>query len=292
MEREAIDAALVRALIQSQFPAWSELPVEPVRPDGWDNRTFRLGDDMAVRLPSAERYAAAVEKEHRWLPVLAPNLPLPIPKPLAKGEPGLGYPWPWLVNRWLPGETLESSPVSDERQLAVDLAGFLTSLQRFDASNGPAFGRHNFFRGGPLRVYDDEIRSAIARLAGRIDATLALDTWEVALAATWDGRAVWIHGDVAASNLLVTSGRLSGVIDFGSSAVGDAACDLTIAWTWFSGQGCETFAAAMPVDARTWQRARGWSLWKALITMVGPSPHDPVHAERIANRVMAEHADG
>jgi aminoglycoside phosphotransferase (APT) family kinase protein len=198
-----IDVSLARRLVATQFPQWAGLPIKPVEFDGWDNRTFRLGAHMTVRLPSAAAYALQVEKEHRWLPKLAPLLPLPIPVPLAKGAPAAGYPWHWSVYRWLDGEPATIEPIADLCQFATALAQFLRALQRIDSAGGPPPGRHNFFRGGPLTVYDAQTRQAIAALDGRIDTEAASAMWEAALQATWHGTPVWLHGDVAAGNLLV-----------------------------------------------------------------------------------------
>jgi aminoglycoside phosphotransferase (APT) family kinase protein len=290
--RGGIDAALVRRLVRSQFPHWGDLPVVPVEVDGWDNRTFHLGDDMTVRLPTAAGYAASVEKEQRFLPELAPQLPLPIPVPIAKGVPGDGYPFHWSVNRWLHGETASLERITDLTAFAESLAAFLVALQRVDARDGPPAGAHSFFRGGSLAVYDDETRRSIAALAGRIDGGRALAVWEAALSTTWSRAPVWFHGDVAAGNLLVDDGRLAAVIDFGTSGVGDPACDLVIAWTMFSGASRETFRAALPLDAATWARARGWALWKALITMAAKVPTDPQAADiprREIEAVLIDH---
>src|SRR3712207_6233099 len=155
-----INVSLVRRLLAAQFPRWADLPIKPVEVGGWDNRTFHLGAQMTVRLPSAAPYALQVEKEHRWLPKLAPLLPLPIPVPLAKGAPTDGYPWQWSVYRWLEGETATAERIADLRQFATALADFLTALQRIESAGGPPPGRHNFFRGGPLSVYDAETRQA------------------------------------------------------------------------------------------------------------------------------------
>jgi len=269
MHPDEIDAevALVRRLLAAQFPQWADLPVTPVELDGWDNTTFRLGEELAVRLPSAERYVPQVNKEHQWLPSLAPQLPLPIPEPVAKGTPEYGFPRPWSVYRWLAGEQATVERVADLERLATDLAGFLAALYRIDPSDAPAPGPHNFFRGGPVGTYDSETREAIAELEGEIDTGAATEVWAAALAATWHGAPVWIHGDVTASNLLVVDGRLSAVIDFGCSGVGDPACDLTIAWTFFFGDSREAFRAGLRLDDGTWGRAGGWALWKALITL-------------------------
>ena len=158
-------SALVRALISDQFPAWADLPVRPVAKSGHDNRMFHLGDEMAVRLPSGAEYAPQVEKEWRWLPYLRPHLPLPIPKPLAKGAPGCGYPFPWLVQRYLPGEAFGRAEAADSVQFARDLARFLLALQAVDASAGPAAGPHNFYRGGDLAVYEGQALNALGALA-------------------------------------------------------------------------------------------------------------------------------
>lgn len=248
---------------------------------------------MTVRLPSAAPYALQVEKEHRWLPKLAPLLPLPIPVPLAKGAPTDGYPWQWSVYRWLEGETATAERIADLRQFATALADFLTALQRIDSAGGPPPGRHNFFRGGPLTVYDAETRQAIATLDGRIDTDAASAVWETALAATWHGSPVWLHGDVAAGNLLVKGGRLSAVIDFGTSGVGDPSCDLAIAWTLFGGESRDAFRAALQLDDATWARGRGWTLWKGLITLaehIDTNPLEAGKARRVIDEVLADHS--
>ncbi|MCI0687954.1 MAG: aminoglycoside phosphotransferase family protein [Sporichthyaceae bacterium] len=266
-QRPVIDVTLVRRLIGSQFPHWADLPVRPVELDGWDNRTFRLGDQMTVRLPSHRGYAAQVAKEHRWLPVLAPQLPLPIPSPLAKGTPAEGYPFGWSVYAWIDGEPSATGRIDDLTGFATTLAGFLGALQRIDAVGGPPAGQHNFYRGGPLHTYDTDARRAIAALGDRIDGDTATKLWDAALVTGWDGPPVWVHGDVAAGNLLVRDGRLAAVIDFGCSGVGDPACDVTIAWTLLSGPSRQAFRAALDPDPDTWARGRGWALWKAAITL-------------------------
>jgi len=263
-----ITSQLVRTLLEQQFPQWAQQPIVPLEPGGWDNRTFRLGRAMTIRLPSAECYAEQVEKEQRWLPWLAPQLPFVVPTPLALGKPGAGYPWHWSIHRWIEGETVSSASSVDLTSLAAELARFLTTLQSLDATSGPAPGAHNFHRGSGLSIYDEQTRRAIEMLAGEVDAARATEIWEQALATSWDHAPVWIHGDVAAGNLLLKDGRLHAVIDFGCCAVGDPACDLVAAWTIFDSESFEFFKDGVPLDAPTWQRARGWALWKALITLV------------------------
>ncbi len=267
VDKADITPELVARLVAAQFPQWAHLPVTPVEVDGWDNTTVRLGREYSVRLPSGDAYVAQVEKEHRWLPVLAPRLPLPIPEPVALGQPGCGFPRPWSIYRWLEGDVADIERVADLTQFATDLAGFLAALYAIDPTDGPSPGAHNFSRGGSVNTYDGETRHSIDLLVDEIDSTAATDVWEAAIAGAWDRAPVWVHGDVAATNLLVADGRLAAVIDFGCSAVGDPACDLVMAWTFFAGPSRAAFQRDLPFDDATWARGRGWALWKALITL-------------------------
>ena len=288
----AIDASLARRLIDSQFPQWSHLPIAAVELDGWDNHSFRLGSELTVRLPSGNWYAEQVAKEQRWLPVLAPQLPLPIPTPVARGEPGCGFPYPWSVYRWLDGEPAATARVRDFTDFATTLATFLTALARIDATGGPAPGRHNFFRGGPLSTYEEETFQAIDALGDEIPAEDVKRVWVAATAGSWERDPVWFHGDVADGNLLVRDGRLAAVLDFGCSGVGDPACDTVIAWTFLSGASRDRFRAALDVDSGTWSRGRGWALWKALITLVEQLERDapePAAPRREIDRIVADH---
>lgn len=289
--RAGIDAGLVERLIASQFPQWSGLPVRPVELDGWDNRTYRLGEDKTVRLPTAASYALAVEKEHRWLPLLAPHLPVPVPEPLGLGAPDETYPHPWSVRRWIDGETARPARIADPPAFASAVGEFLNSLQGVDATGGPEAGEHSFHRGASPAHYDAQTREALRALRGRIDTTAAEAVWDAALAATWDGPPVWFHGDVASGNLLLREGALAAVIDFGTCGVGDPACDLVIAWTMFEGESREAFRRAVGQDDSAWTRARGWALWKALICLAGIDANGRearVH-RRVVAAVLAEH---
>ena len=287
-----IDASLVARLIEEQFPAWSDLEIRPVKASGHDNRTFHLGEGMSVRLPSAVGYVSQVEKEQRWLPILSKQLSLPISQPIAMGCPNDAYPWPWSVNQWIDGEALLHSRVEDLEQLARDLGSFLMELQSIDATEGPQAGVHNFYRGGSLSVYDDDSRTAIANNIEIFDAEVLRAIWETALASAWNREPVWVHGDVAPGNLLVQDGKLCAVIDFGVLGVGDPACDAAMAWTFFDASSREIFKQALHMDEETWDRARGWALWKALITYDGNKDMDKERAEEayhVIHTVMDEY---
>ncbi len=283
----SIDTELVRELICSQFPNWAHLKIEPVQPAGWDNRSFRLGTNLVVRLPSAARYSPQVDKEQRWLPHLAARLELPIPSPVERGAPGYGYPWSWSILRWIEGDTASLERISDPVRFARDLAGFLRNLHAIDASGGPRAGSHSFHRGGDLRVYDAETRRTLEERRGELDVEHAEQIWDLALGSQFESAPVWLHGDLAADNLLVRNGVLSGVIDFGCCAVGDPACDLTIAWTFLPDEARTAFREELALDPETWRRARGWALWKALITLDPTAAPSPTASER-ALRVIEE----
>jgi aminoglycoside phosphotransferase (APT) family kinase protein len=263
-----ITPAVAGRLIAAQFPQWSDLPIVPLKTDGWDNTTFRLGDELSVRLPSADRYVPQVEKEHRWLPVLARHLSVRIPEPVAKGRPSDEFPRPWSIYRWIEGDTVSAGQLKGLTTLASDLAQFLCELHSIDPGDGPPPGQHNFFRGGPVGSYDKETWASIRFLADEIDGEGAAEAWQAAMASNYEEVPVWVHGDVAPSNLIVVDARLHGVIDFGCSAVGDPACDLVMAWTFFTDDSRETFRRGLRLDEGHWRRARGWALWKALITLV------------------------
>lgn len=286
-----INTALVRRMVASQFPEWAGLSVETVDPGGWDNRTFRLGKEMSVRLPSAAMYAEQVEKEQQWLPALAPHLPLPVPVPLAMGRPDADYPFNWSIYRWIEGACASRQLIGDLSRFARDLGLFLAALHRIDPEGGPPPGRPNFFRGGALTTYDHEARSALAALRDVINTGAATTVWNAALDSQWKGPPVWVHGDVSPGNLLVSVGRLSAVIDFGCTAVGDPACDLAMAWTLFSGESRHAFRAALPLDADTWNRGRGWALWKALITLAEHLGTDTQKADAAKRSIHAVLAD-
>jgi aminoglycoside phosphotransferase (APT) family kinase protein len=290
MRKADITPALVECLVREQFAQWAHLPVTPVEHDGWDNASFRLGDELSVRLPSSEHYAAQVDKEHRWLPVLAPYLPLPIPRPVAKGVPGCGFPRPWSVYGWLPGAHATAERVGSMTEFARSLGEFLLALYAVPAAGGPAAGQHNFWRGASPAVYDEQTRAALALLGGAVDVAACARVWDAAIASEWERDPVWVHGDLSASNLLAVDGRLSAVIDFGTTCVGDPACDLAITWTFFDGASRDVFAATVGLDEGTWARGRGWTLWKALITLA-PDGHlaAPGEAELAALRYGWRH---
>lgn len=282
-----IDNILVHRLVNTQFPQWKDLPIAPVAHGGWDNRTFHLGKHLLVRLPSAAEYAAKVAIEQEWLPKLAPQLPLPIPTPLAMGKPTADYPWHWSIYQWIEGETAATAPITNLDDFTYNLAQFLSALQQIDPTGGPQPGPHNFYRGGSLQVYDSQTRQALVILQHTIDVDTATKVWAAAFATSWHRSPVWVHGDVSVGNLLVKDGKLCAVIDFGGMAVGNPACDLAIAWTLFKGKSREIFRSTLKLDDDTWARGRAWTLWKALIVAAGLTETNAIESKR-CRRIIEE----
>ncbi|MFI9767796.1 aminoglycoside phosphotransferase family protein [Streptomyces sp. NPDC052415] len=260
-----ITAELIRDLLREQHPDLAGLPVE-LGARGWDNQLWRLGDDLAVRLPWATRSAdALLLKEHAWLPVLAPELPLPVPVPQRLGEPSERFPRPWTVTTWVPGAPADRAPAVRGAEAADSLAAFLTALHRPAPEGAPA-GRD---RGGPLAEYAEPFARGLASatdlgLLPDPDAVRAV--WEDAVTAPgWTGPPLWLHGDLHPANVLTADGTFCGVIDFGDLFAGDPACDLAAAWTLLPDGAVDRFHAAYrpTADPATRRRARGWAVLKA-----------------------------
>ena len=288
-----IDASLVRRLLAGQLPQWAELPIEAVSSAGTDNAIYRLGEDMAVRLPRIAWATGQVEKEEQWLPRLAPYLPLAIPLPLAKGSPAEGYPWHWSVCSWLDGENATVDHIDDLCEAAADLARFVAVLQQVDPAGGPPAGPHNFFRGVPLAMRDPRVREAIEKLQRKLDVDVATSAWEAALRTPeWHDPPVWVHGDLQSGNVLAQGGRLSAVIDFGCLGVGDPAVDLIVAWRLVFGESRETFRATLRVDDAMWARGRGWALSAALIALpyyMDTNPAIVADSRHAIDEILADH---
>ncbi|MEV6166493.1 aminoglycoside phosphotransferase family protein [Streptomyces sp. NPDC052052] len=278
-----IDPSLVRRLIAAQFPQWTGLPVAPVVSVGTSNAMYRLGEDMVVRLPRTEGAAGDVEKEHRWLPRLAPLLPVAVPVPLGKGVPAAGYPWHWSVFRWLEGGNPAVGRITEPGPLAADLAEFVGALRGIAPADGPPS-----YRSEPLCARDGSTRAAIGDLDGGVDAEAAVAVWEAALRApAGTGPAVWIHADLQPGNLLLADGRLSAVIDFGCLGLGDPAVDLIAAWYLLPAPARGIFRTALAADDAAWARGRGWALSTALGELRYYADSNPAMAA-IARHVIQE----
>ena len=282
-----IDAALVGRLVSEQFPQWAGLRIREVRSTGTVNAIYRIGGRLCARLPRVEGWEQDLEREWRWLPKLAPRLPLPIPEPVGKGHPTSSYPFSWAIYGWIDGEPYSDDLVDNEQQAARDLAWFVAALRRIDPTLGaPAAGRP------PLRDLDAATREAIDSSRRGIDSDAATAAWERSLEAPpWRGTPVWVHADLLRPNVLVREGQIRAVIDFGGVGVGDPAADVIAAWSVFGRSGRKVFRDALDVDDGTWNRARGLALHQA--AMIIPyyretNPGFVVLARRTVDEILTD----
>jgi aminoglycoside phosphotransferase (APT) family kinase protein len=282
-----IDATLVRALLRDQAPGLAHLDLVEIA-SGWDNVMYRLGDELSVRVPRRALAAELVEHEQRWLPALAPRLPIRVPTPVLAGRPGHGYPWCWSVCPWLDGEIAADAPLASAQETAAQLGEFLAALHQPAPIDAP----RNDFRGVPLADRSAVTHERIEQVADALDAAVVRACWEE-LAATppWEGPALWLHGDLHPKNILVRDGRVSAVIDFGDVTSGDPATDLAVAWMLLPPDARpELRRAAGTIDDDTWRRARGWALCLGIATLAGSA--DDATLTRIARATIAAAIDG
>jgi aminoglycoside phosphotransferase (APT) family kinase protein len=283
----AVGADLVRRLLAAQHPDLAALPLTEAA-SGWDNLMFRLGDDLAVRLPRRQVAAPLIEIEQAWLPRVAATLPLAAPIPLRIGAPGDGFPWPWSVIPWLPGETADRD-LPDARQGAV-LGGFFQALH----VPAPADAPRNAFRGVPLITREDYFRARLDDLDGKtaLITPRVMDLWRTALTAPIDVASTWLHGDPHPRNVLVRDGRITAFLDWGDMAQGDRASDLAAIWMLLPDRGAraEAMALCQASDA-TWARARGWAIWYGVTLLATGLTNDP-RMGIIAERIFARLDDG
>ncbi len=277
-----IDVAVVRSLLREQMPDLAELPIAALA-EGWDNAIFRVGRDLVVRLPRRELAVELLEHELRWLPELAPVLPLRIPAPLRAGHPSEGYPWPWTVCPWLPGEVFERAEVDDLAEAATTMGRFVAALHQPAPADAPS----NPVRGVPLADRATVTLERIDAITDLVDERAVRARWDELVATPpWAGPPVWVHGDLHPLNILVERGRISAVIDFGDLNAGDPATDLSMAWIVFPSQARSAFrAAAGDVDDNTWRRAEGWALALSLAYIANSSDHPAI--ARIGERTLA-----
>lgn len=284
-----IDLSLVRRLIAAQFPRWAGLDIVPVLSSGTVNAVFRLGGDLAVRLPRVAFGVRDVAHERRWVPHLASRLPVPVPVPVGAGRPGEGYPWEWSVVRWLDGANPDVDRMTEPALLAEDLAAFVGALRSITPpSDAPLADR-----GAPLATRDADARKAIGELHGIIDTNAATTAWEAAVRLPQPPtRSVWMHGDLSPGNVLLRQDRLGAVIDFGCAGVGDPTVDLIVAWNLLPAEARPVFRAALQVDEVNWALGRGWALFLALIQLPYYRFTNPVlaaNARHVIREVLTDH---
>lgn len=265
-----ITADLIKVLLREQHPDLAGLPLT-FGACGWDNQLWRLGDQLAVRLPWATQTAdALLLKEHALVPQIAPRLPLPVPVPQRLGKPSERFARSWIVTTWVPGEPADRMPVTCS-EAADTLAAFLSALHQVAPDDAPI---GTYGRGGPLADISTSLVDLLEEATDRgliPDRDAVREVWDDALSAPgWIGPAVWLHADLHPANLLTRDCNVGGVVDFGDMCAGDPACDLAVAWLVLPDGLIDRFyqSYSATVDAATRRRARGWALTKALVCLI------------------------
>ena len=281
-----VNLSFVRDLINEQFPEYSLLPITPVSSIGTVNHVYRLGQELYIRLPRVKEWAD-IEKEWRWIPYLAPHLKLQIPEPVALGKPNASYPVNWAIYKWIEGNNYSEELIHDEREVAKDLANFVNEMHSVDVpDDAPKAGRL------PLLELNKRTIECIVEADDIQDRDKVLAAWEDSCkASVWNGHSVWIHADLLRTNLLVHSGRLSAVIDFGGVGIGDPAFDLIPAWSIFNFEGRKIFKNSINADKDTWLRARGYALHQAVLIIPYyrvTNPQFVIQAKRTLVEILAD----
>jgi aminoglycoside phosphotransferase (APT) family kinase protein len=274
-----LSAELVRSLLEAQHPDLAHLPIVEAA-SGWDNVVYRVGGDLAARMPRRAMGARLLAHEQRWLAELALRLPLPVPAPVRLGVPGPGYPWPWSVVPWFEGDDAAVAEPTDWVDTTERLAGFLTALHRPAPADAPV----SSYRAVPLPERAELLRAGLERLGDTVDQPRIEALWAV-LAATspWPGPPVWVHGDLHPRNIVLRDGRLAAIVDFGDLTAGDPAVDLSVAWFWLPGGLRGRLRAAYGGgDDDTWQRAKGWALALSIAHLGGDARVIPLGRQALA----------
>jgi aminoglycoside phosphotransferase (APT) family kinase protein len=263
---EEITASLVRSLVSEQFPQWADMPIRPVQVQGWDNRTFRLGDRLTVRLPSADGYVAGLAREEHTLATLGSSLRVAIPRVVATGAPSAAFDRPWSVREWIEGHTFSAVAPRDRESAISSVGDALRELQACDTVGGPWAGSASAYRGCHISAVGEEVQDRLSLMTGRrAEGCRAL--WDAAVATVWTEPPMWVHGDVAPGNMVFDgNGRLAALIDFGQTCVGDPACDLAFAWLSCSARERDRLRDRLELPEDAWLRGAAWALWKTLIS--------------------------
>ena len=288
-----INTNLITKLIDNQFPEYKNLSIKPVKKQGWYNRTYRLGKNKLIRLPSAEYYSIKIPKEQKYLPQISKYLTTTISKPIKIGNPSSFYPFNFAIYEWIDGTSANLLNFTDKEleMIATDLANFLNELHSINNLDGPNPGKHNGWGGAKLNLFDKDTKNQIDKLRNFIDKNKSLVLWEKAKKSKWNKKPVWIHGDFYFGNFLIINNKLTGVIDFGGMAKGDPAKDLGIAWTFLKNKSRKIFKNKMKYDLDTWIRAKGWVLWKATFELCKTKNKASIYAnsqKKIINDILTD----
>lgn len=262
-----IDKNLVNSLLKKQFPEFENLEIIALDYSSVDNKIFRLGDEYLIRLPSAKKYSFQSEKEQKFLSKIADFVTIKVPELVRAGKKSDIYPSNFSIFKWIDGETAKNIQQENKEQFAFDLANILLEFQKINIENFPCSDQKNFYRGGDLNNYNQEFLYSLNHVKDLINYNNAQEIWNLALNSKFSHKNQFVHGDLSGDNILIKNEKLEAIIDFGLMCQGDPACDLVIYWKFFDKKSREIFKNRLNFNEETWNRARGWCLWKSVITL-------------------------
>ena len=288
-----VDVTLVRRVVASQFPEWSELRIEPVLSPGTVNALFRIGDRLVARFPLQP---GDPEDVRRWIGSetgaareLLGKTRFATPEPVAVGEAGAGYPLPWSVQTWIPGVTASEADAAGSIALAEDLAEFIMGVRDID-TRGRTFQGGG--RGGDLQDHDEWMETCFVQSEGMFDVPRLRDVWmAMRLLPRLEIGDVMNHGDLIATNVLVADGRVTGVLDVGGLGPADPALDLLSAWTLLESGPRSAMRRLLASDDLEWARGQAWAFQQAIGLVWYYADSNPTMSEmgrRTLDRIVSE----
>lgn len=287
----------VRKLVDHQFPQWSGLPIERVASPGTVNAIFRIGRQLAARFPLVP---ADVESTRRWLEREAAaarkfvwRTRFSSPEPVALGEPGAGYPMPWAVQTWVVGRVMsefdggQADPAASET-FVRDLAELIAGTREIDTGGAQFAGSG---RGGDLPAHDDWMQTCFDNSEALFDVPRVRRCWYRLRELPCSGPDLMTHGDLIPMNLLVTDGRLVGVLDVGGLGPADPALDLVVAWHLLEAGPRRALREALGCDDLEWERGKAWAFEQAMGAAwyyVESNPAMSLMGKRTIDRILAD----
>jgi aminoglycoside phosphotransferase (APT) family kinase protein len=290
----AVPAETVRVLVSEQFPEWARLPITPVDSEGTVNAIFRIGDRFTARFPlrpgDVDETLRRLVGEADAARELARHTRFPVPDPVALGRPGHGYPLPWSVQTWLSGTTATTEDACASAGFAHDLAELIADVRGIDTRGRtfPGYGR-----GGDLRSQDAWMETCFRHSEHLLDVPRLRRLWGRLRALPRTAPDVMNHGDLIPGNVLVSGGRLAGVLDVVDLVAADPALDLVGAWHLLGASTRPLLRAALGCDDLEWERGKAWAFAQAMGLVwyyVDSNPRMSRLGRRTLDRLLAEEA--
>jgi aminoglycoside phosphotransferase (APT) family kinase protein len=260
-----LDPAVARRLIDDQFPQWADLPVRLLTTSGTVNTIVRIGTGLAARFPlqgsDPEQVGRTLERENQAARWFHRSSPVPSPEPVGIGRPGRGYPLPWSVQTWVPGDVVTGTSHAASVAFAGDLAALIATLRATDTGGATFTGDG---RGGDIAAHDDWVAECLEMSEHLLDVPLLESLWARFRALPRTGPDVMSHGDLTPANVVATGQRLAGILDGGGFGAADPALDLIAAWHHLDAQTRAALREVLGCDDVEWRRGMAWAFQQSI----------------------------